>query len=198
MNRHPTDRLAQQTAILVLTTTARLYAPAAVGASHARAAPNAIAPPVVGIVGVVAPERPFWARIPERPPRPRKSASNINDLQGAKKGSNPYANAPLNVLGSGSFRWPGVSTRARWKIFCAPKLERRREPQTQRKAAPFVAVYRLTMKSDAWRALSVGAKATFLELRKKYNTKAQCGVLVGAGRRQRTWCSPRYGLQMDA
>lgn len=108
MNRHPTDRLAQQTAILVLTTTARLYAPAAVGASHARAAPNAIAPPVVGIVGVVAPERPFWARIPERPPRPRKSASNINDLQGAKKGSNPYANAPLNVLGSGSFRWPGT------------------------------------------------------------------------------------------
>ena len=43
-----------------------------------------------------------------------------------------------------------------------------------------MAVYRLTMKSDAWRALSVGAKATFLELRKNYNTKAQNAVFLSA------------------
>ena len=48
------------------------------------------------------------------------------------------------------------------------------------KQPPFVAVYRLTMKSDAWRALSVGAKATFLELRKNYNTKAQNAVFLSA------------------
>ena len=126
MNRHPTDRLEQQTAILVLTTTARLYAPAAVGASHARAAPNAIAPPVVVTAVVVA--HGFFEEY--RSARdPRKSASNINALRGAKTGPSPYANAPLNVLGGGSFRWPeSVSTRARWRIFYAPKLEQHREP----------------------------------------------------------------------
>ena len=49
-----------------------------------------------------------------------------------------------------------------------------------RKQPPFVAVYRLTMKSDAWHALSVGARATFLELRKNYNTKAQNAVFLSA------------------
>jgi hypothetical protein len=38
---------------------------------------------------------------------PHKSARNINKLQGQKTGSSPYANAPLNLVGGGSFRWPG-------------------------------------------------------------------------------------------
>ena len=66
MTGHPADRLAltarevvrrcdepapnrpleQQTAILVLTTTARLYAPAAVGASHTRPHPTLLLRPL--------------------------------------------------------------------------------------------------------------------------------------------------------
>jgi hypothetical protein len=41
------------------------------------------------------------------PTTPHKSASNIKALQGAKMRPSPYANAPLNILGGGSFRWPG-------------------------------------------------------------------------------------------
>ena len=48
------------------------------------------------------------------PTTPHKSASNIKGVQGAKKmRSSPYANAPLNILGGGSFRWPNT-----------PKLDR--------------------------------------------------------------------------
>jgi hypothetical protein len=42
------------------------------------------------------------------PTPPHKSTSKINVLQGQKTGSSPYANAPLNILGGGSFRWPGT------------------------------------------------------------------------------------------
>jgi hypothetical protein len=48
------------------------------------------------------------------PTTPHKSASNIKELQGATMGSSPYSNAPLNILGGGSFRWPNT-----------PKLDRR-------------------------------------------------------------------------
>jgi hypothetical protein len=41
------------------------------------------------------------------PTTPHKSASKINAVQGAKTRPSPYANAPLNILGGGSFRWPG-------------------------------------------------------------------------------------------
>jgi predicted nucleic acid-binding Zn ribbon protein len=41
------------------------------------------------------------------PTTAHKSASNINELQGAKRRPSPYAPAPLNILGGGSFRWPG-------------------------------------------------------------------------------------------
>jgi hypothetical protein len=44
----------------------------------------------------------------------------------------------------------------------------------------FVAVYRLAMNTEAYRALSVGARATYLELRKNYNTKAQNPVFLSA------------------
>jgi hypothetical protein len=39
--------------------------------------------------------------------------------------------------------------------------------------APFVPIFRHTMKTPAWQALSVGGRATFLELKANYNTKAQ-------------------------
>jgi len=42
------------------------------------------------------------------PTTPHKSASNINALQRAKTRPSPYANAPMNILGGGSFRWPGT------------------------------------------------------------------------------------------
>jgi endogenous inhibitor of DNA gyrase (YacG/DUF329 family) len=45
---------------------------------------------------------------------PHKSASNFNELQSQKTGSSSFANAPLNILGGGSFRWPNT-----------PKLDRR-------------------------------------------------------------------------
>ena len=45
---------------------------------------------------------------------PHKSASNFNELQRQKTGSSTFANAPLNILGGGSFRWPNT-----------PKLDRR-------------------------------------------------------------------------
>jgi hypothetical protein len=45
---------------------------------------------------------------------PHKSASNFKGLQSRKTGSSTFANAPLNILGGGSFRWPNT-----------PKLDRR-------------------------------------------------------------------------
>lgn len=48
------------------------------------------------------------------------------------------------------------------------------------KHPPFVAVYRLAMNTEAYRALSVGARATYLELRKNYNNKAQNAVFLSA------------------
>jgi hypothetical protein len=39
---------------------------------------------------------------------PHKSASKFNVLQGAKSGPSLFANAPLNILGGGSWRWPGT------------------------------------------------------------------------------------------
>jgi hypothetical protein len=48
------------------------------------------------------------------------------------------------------------------------------------KLAPFVPIFRHTMKSPAWRALSVGARATFLQLKSNYNTNAQNAVFLSA------------------
>jgi hypothetical protein len=45
---------------------------------------------------------------------------------------------------------------------------------------PWVSIIRQTMKSEAWRALSVGARATFLELKKNYNTNVQNAVFLSA------------------
>lgn len=42
------------------------------------------------------------------PTTPHKSTSKINALHVAKTRPSPYANAPLNILGGGSFRWPGT------------------------------------------------------------------------------------------
>jgi hypothetical protein len=46
--------------------------------------------------------------------------------------------------------------------------------------APFVPIFRHTMKSSAWRALSVGARATFLALKANYNSNAQNAVFLSA------------------
>jgi hypothetical protein len=50
---------------------------------------------------------------------------------------------------------------------------------------PFVPVFRLTMKSAAWRIMSVGAKAAFLHLKANYNSNAQNSV----------WLSERDGMK---
>ena len=42
------------------------------------------------------------------PTTPHKSTSKINALHVAKTRPSPYTNAPLNILGGGSFRWPGT------------------------------------------------------------------------------------------
>jgi hypothetical protein len=46
------------------------------------------------------------------------------------------------------------------------------------KLPPFVAMLRLTMKSPAWKVLSVGARATLLELTVNYNSNAQNSVFL--------------------
>lgn len=46
------------------------------------------------------------------------------------------------------------------------------------KLPPFVAIFRHTIKTPAWRALSVGARATFLALKANYNTNAQNAVFL--------------------
>ncbi|MGO9327667.1 MAG: hypothetical protein ACLQJ0_06085 [Steroidobacteraceae bacterium] len=48
------------------------------------------------------------------------------------------------------------------------------------KLPPFTAIIRHTTKSDAWRALSVGARATFFVLQTFYNTKSQEPVFLSA------------------
>jgi hypothetical protein len=48
------------------------------------------------------------------------------------------------------------------------------------KLPPFVPIFRHTMKTPAWRALSVGGRATFLALKANYNTKAQNAVFLSA------------------
>ena len=42
------------------------------------------------------------------PATPPKKAGQFNDLQDGKTRSNPSANAPLNILGGGSWRWPST------------------------------------------------------------------------------------------
>jgi hypothetical protein len=44
----------------------------------------------------------------------------------------------------------------------------------------YVAIYRHTFKSPAWKALSVGARATYLELAANYNTKMMNAVYLSA------------------
>jgi Helix-turn-helix domain len=46
------------------------------------------------------------------------------------------------------------------------------------KLPPFVPLFRLTMKTAAWRALSPGARATFVVLKSNYNSNAQNAVFL--------------------
>jgi hypothetical protein len=48
------------------------------------------------------------------------------------------------------------------------------------KLPPFVAVFRHTTKTDAWKTLSVGAKATFVALQSLHNDRAQNAVWISA------------------
>jgi hypothetical protein len=45
---------------------------------------------------------------------------------------------------------------------------------------PWISVYRHTWKSAAWKMLSVGAKALYVELAANYNTKSQNSVFMSA------------------
>ena len=47
---------------------------------------------------------------------------------------------------------------------------------------PYVAIYRFMMRTPAWQALSVGARAAFFILKSNYNTKAQNSVYLPARR----------------
>ena len=64
--------------------------------------------------------------------------------------------------------------------------------RNQGKLAPFTAVFRHTTKSVAWKALSVGAKATFVALQSLHNDKSQNAVFM-PGRRG----IKEYGLGQD-
>jgi hypothetical protein len=55
-----------------------------------------------------------------------------------------------------------------------------RRNQDKGRLAPFVPIFRHTMKSRAWRQLSVGARATFLHLKANYNSNAQNAVFLSA------------------
>jgi hypothetical protein len=48
------------------------------------------------------------------------------------------------------------------------------------KLAPFVALFRHTLKSPAWKALSVGGRAAFVALKTNYNTNAQNAVFLSS------------------
>jgi hypothetical protein len=50
----------------------------------------------------------------------------------------------------------------------------------KKKLAPFVPLFRATIKTAAWRALSVGARATFFTLKANYNSNAQNAVFLSA------------------
>jgi hypothetical protein len=50
----------------------------------------------------------------------------------------------------------------------------------KKKLAPFVALFRHTIKTEAWRALSLGARATFFALKTNYNTNAQNAVFLSS------------------
>jgi hypothetical protein len=60
------------------------------------------------------------------------------------------------------------------------------------KLPPFTAVFRHTTKTAAWKALSVGAKATFVALQSLHNDKAQNAVFI-SGRRG----VEEYGLSQN-
>jgi hypothetical protein len=45
---------------------------------------------------------------------------------------------------------------------------------------PWISVYRHTWKSEAWKMLSVGARALYVELAANYNTKSQNSVFMSA------------------
>jgi Helix-turn-helix domain len=45
---------------------------------------------------------------------------------------------------------------------------------------PWISVFRHTWKSAAWKVLSVGARATYVELAANYNTKSQNAVFLSA------------------
>ena len=55
-----------------------------------------------------------------------------------------------------------------------------RRSQDKGRMPPFVALFRHTVKTAAWRALSVGARATFFVLKSNYNTKAQNAVFLSS------------------
>jgi hypothetical protein len=55
-----------------------------------------------------------------------------------------------------------------------------RKDKTKGKLAPFVPIFRHTMKSAAWNVLSVGARATFLHLKSNYNTNSQNAVFLSS------------------
>jgi hypothetical protein len=55
--------------------------------------------------------------------------------------------------------------------------------------APFVAIFRHTIKTPAWRALSVGARATFFVLKSNYNTKAQNAVFLSSRDGAKEFCA---------
>jgi hypothetical protein len=46
--------------------------------------------------------------------------------------------------------------------------------------APFVPIFRHTMKTAAWQAASVGARALFLELKSNYNSNAENAVFISS------------------
>ena len=48
------------------------------------------------------------------------------------------------------------------------------------KLPPFIAIFRHTTKTLAWKASSVGARATFLALKSNYNTNSQNAVFLSA------------------
>ena len=74
-----------------------------------------------------------------------------------------------------------------------------RRDRNKGRLPPFVPIFRHTIKTSAWRALSVGARATFLVLKANYNSNAQNAVFLSArdGARE-LGVLQGYGLQMDA
>jgi hypothetical protein len=63
------------------------------------------------------------------------------------------------------------------------------------KLPPFIALFRQTIKSPAWKAASVGARATFFELKANYNTKAQNAVFLSGRNGAKTLNAHRDTVQ---